>query len=144
MRKNSDEDQGKKLIRYALGIVIGGVLALAVCLVLLLLASVGISLGWLGEENMYQITILGCVFGCFVGGLTAVRKCGARGLLVGLAVGGVYFLLLLTVGLLFFDTMTPEAGGIGLLCGSLCGGAAAGLLGGGQKRRKKPGRAAKR
>lgn len=144
MRKSSDEEQGKKLIRYALCIVIGGILGLAVCFVFLLLASVGISLGWLGDGSMYQLTILGCVLGCFVGGLAAVRKCGARGLLIGLAVGVVYFLLLLTIGLLLFDTMTPETGGIGLLCGSLCGGAAAGLLGARPQRRKKTGRAVKR
>lgn len=143
MRKN-DEEQGRKLIRYALGTLIGGALGLAVCFVFLLLASVGISVGWLGEGSMYQLTILGCVFGCFAGGLVAVRKCGARGLLVGLAVGVVHFLLLMTIGLLFFDTMTPEAGGIGLLCGSLCGGATAGLLGARPQRKKKPGKAARR
>ena len=65
----------------------------------------------------------------------AVRRCGTRGLLVGLATGSVLFLLLLTVGVLFFQSMTPQSGGIGLLCGCLCGGAAAGLLRGGGKKR---------
>ena len=128
MRKG-EEDQGAKLIRYTLGVLLGGVAALAVCLLFLLLASVGVSSGWLGENLMYQLTIVGCVVGGFAGGLTAVRRCGARALIVGLLTGGVLFLLLLTVGVLFFDAAAPESGGIGLLCGALCGGAAAGLLG---------------
>ena len=52
MRKG-EEDQGAKLIRYTLGVLLGGVAALAVCLLFLLLASVGISSGWLGENLMY-------------------------------------------------------------------------------------------
>ena len=58
---------------------------------------------------------------------------GRRTLIVGLCTGAVLFLLLLTVGVLFFETMSVEQGGIGLLCGGLCGGAAAGLLGGGKR-----------
>lgn len=144
MRKN-EEEQGAKLVRYALDILIGGAVALAVCLVFLLLASAGISVGWLGEKLMYQLTIAGCVLGCFAGGMLAVRRCGARSLLVGLAVGAVHFLLLLTIGLLFYDAMTPEAGGVGLLCGSLCGGVGAGLLGGSRpQRRRKSGKTVKR
>jgi len=136
MRKN-EEDQGTKLVRCALSILIGGVAAMLVCFLFLLLASIGISSGWLSEGLMYQLTIVGCVLGSFAGGIFAVRRCGTRTLLVGLAVGGVLFLLLLTIGLLLFDTMTPEAGGVGLLCGALCGGAAAGLMGSRPKRKRK-------
>lgn len=136
MRKN-EEDQGAKLVQYMLSVLLGGAVALLVCFLLLLLASVGISRGWLGENLMYQIAIVACVLSAFSGAVVAVRRCRARALIVGLVVGAVLFLLLLTVGVLFFDTMTPEAGGIGLLCGSLCGGAAAGILGGGRVKGKK-------
>ncbi len=81
---------------------------------------------------MYQLTIVGCA-GAFAGGLLAVRRCGSRALIVGLTTGGVLFLLLLTIGALCFETVSG-GGGIGLLCGSLCGGAAAGILGGGVRR----------
>ena len=57
--------------------------------------------------------------------------------LAGLAAGGVLFLLLLTIGLLLFDGMSVEHGGLGLLSGSLCGGAAAGLLGARPKKKKR-------
>ena len=67
-----------------------------------------------------------------------MRRCGSRALIVGLTAGAVLFLLLLTIGSLCFENVSLEAGGIGLLCGCLCGGAAAGLLGSGKKKSRTP------
>lgn len=138
MRK-TEEDQGTRLVRAMTNILLGGVVALAVCLMFLFLCSIGISGGWLQEGLMYQMAVVSCVIGGFAGAMTAVRRCGSRALIVGLAVGAVFFLLLLTVGVLLFESMSLEAGGLGLLCGGLCGGAAAGLTGSKpkKKRRKK-------
>ena len=60
----------------------------------------------------------------------------ACSLLVGLAVGGILFLLLLTAGFLAFDTASIEHGGVGVLCACLCGGGLAGLLGGRAPKKK--------
>ena len=138
MRK-TEEDQGTRLVRAMTNILLGGVVALAVCLMFLFLCSIGISGGWLQEGLMYQMAVVSCVIGGFAGAMTAVRRCGSRALIVGLAVGAVFFLLLLTGGVLLFESMSLEAGGLGLLCGGLCGGAAAGLMGSKpkKKRRKK-------
>ena len=138
MRK-TEEDQGTRLVRAMTNILLGGVVALAVCLMFLFLCSIGISGGWLQEGLMYQMAVVSCVIGGFAGAMTAVRRCGSRALIVGLAVGAVFFLLMLTVGVLLFESMSLEAGGLGLLCGGLCGGAAAGLMGSKpkKKRRKK-------
>lgn len=138
MRK-TEEDQGTRLVRAMTNILLGGVVALVVCLMFLFLCSIGISGGWLQEGLMYQMAVVSCVIGGFAGAMTAVRRCGSRALIVGLAVGAVFFLLLLTVGVLLFESMSLEAGGLGLLCGGLCGGAAAGLMGSKpkKKRRKK-------
>ena len=138
MRK-TEEDQGTRLVRAMTNILLGGVVALAVCLMFLFLCSIGISGGWLQEGLMYQMAVVSCVIGGFAGAMTAVRRSGSRALIVGLAVGAVFFLLLLTVGVLLFESMSLEAGGLGLLCGGLCGGAAAGLMGSKpkKKRRKK-------
>ena len=138
MRK-TEEDQGTRLVQAMTNILLGGVVALAVCLMFLFLCSIGISGGWLQEGLMYQMAVVSCVIGGFAGAMTAVRRCGSRALIVGLAVGAVFFLLLLTVGVLLFESMSLEAGGLGLLCGGLCGGAAAGLMGSKpkKKRRKK-------
>ena len=138
MRK-TEEDQGTRLVRAMTNILLGGVVALAVCLMFLFLCSIGISGGWLQEGLMYQMAVVSCVIGGVAGAMTAVRRGGSRALIVGLAVGAVFFLLLLTVGVLLFESMSLEAGGLGLLCGGLCGGAAAGLMGSKpkKKRRKK-------
>ena len=79
------------------------------------------------------------MLGGFCGGLLTVSRCGG-GLAAGLLTGAVLFLLVLTLGALCFRDVSLEAGGIGLLCGALCGGAAAGLVGsgsGGSKRKKR-------
>ena len=138
-----EEDQGARLIRCGMGVLLGGILALAVCCLFLLGCSVAVSNGLVGEDLGYQFTIVGCVLGGFSGGLLAVKRCGC-GLLAGLGAGAVLFLLLLTVGTVCFESMSLQAGGVGLLCGALCGGAAAGLLAGGRgkktprkKRRKR-------
>ena len=44
MRKN-EEDQGAKLVRYTVGVLLGGGAALLACALLLLAAALGISRG---------------------------------------------------------------------------------------------------
>ena len=73
MRK-TEEDQGAKLVRAMTGVLLGGGLALVVCLVFLLICSVGISGGWVEEDLMYQLSVVGCVIGGFSGGIFAVRQ----------------------------------------------------------------------
>ena len=90
-----EEDQGARLIRCGMGVLLGGILALAVCCLFLLGCSVAVSNGLAGEDLGYQFTIVGCVLGGFSGGLLAVKRCGC-GLLAGLGAGAVLFLLLLT------------------------------------------------
>ena len=138
-----EEDQGARLIRCGMGVLLGGVLGVALCCLFLLGCAAAVSGGLAGEELGYQFTVVGCVLGGFGGGVLAVKRCGG-GLLTGLGTGAVFFLLLLTAGALFYQSVTVRAGGAGLLCGALCGGAAAGLLSGGRgtktprkKRRKR-------
>ena len=137
-----EEDQSTRLIRCGIDVVCGGILALAVCFLFLLGASAAISVGAVGEQMLYQLTVAGCVLGSFAGGTFAVKRCGGA-LLTGLTTGCVLFLLMLTIGTLCFDTVSLEEGGLGLLGGVLCGGAAAGLMGSGRgmdsrkKRRKR-------
>ena len=136
MRK-SEEDQGAKVVKLMANILLGGVIALGVCLVILFLCSVGISGGWFREEHMLQLTMIGCAAGALVGGSVAVARCRMRTLVVGLGVGAVLFLLLLTAGLLLYGEMAVEERGLGLLCAALFGGALAGLLGGKPRKKRK-------
>lgn len=134
MRKN-DEDQGKLLLQCGKLILLGGLTAFLMCTVLLFLVSVGISEGLISMSLQYRLTVVICVLSSFLGGIMVVRQCPGRGLLVGIAVGAVLFLIQLSIGLVLYDTFSLENGGIGLLCGGLCGGAAAGILSGGGKGR---------
>jgi len=144
-----EEEQGLRALRAMENILFGAAAALAVCTAVLFLAAVGVSGGWLKESGMDRITVGACVIGAFVGALVALRRHPARGLVMGLAVGGCLFLLLLTIGWLCYDSMSLDNGGVALLAGCLCGGALAGLLASGRapkgkrtsKRRKaRPGR----
>ena len=96
--KHMEEDQGARLVRCVLGVLLGGGVALLACFLFLLLASAGISKGWIGEQLMYQMTVVGCVIGGFSGGTAAIRRCQSRALIVGLLTGCVFFLILLTIG----------------------------------------------
>ncbi len=136
MRKG-EEDQGSRALRVMGHILLGGVVAMVACVVFLALASLGVAGGWLKEGLMVQLTVASCVVGALIGGLVAVGRHRSRGLLIGLFVGACLFLLLLTIGFLCFDSMSVENGGGAILAGCLCGGAMAGLLGGGRSSKKK-------
>lgn len=135
MRKINEEDQGARRVRVMTCILLGGIIGLLSCFLFLLLCSAGISIGVLDESLMYQLTIVGCVIGGFLGGLWAVGRCRSRTLIVGLSVGFIFYLLLMTGGILVFENNASAERWFGLFCGALCGGALAGLLGG--KPRKK-------
>lgn len=145
MRK-TQEESGTRLIMCGKAVLLGGGVAFAVCVGVLLLFAAAVSRGMLGAHLRYQLTVISCVFGSFAGGLWAARHAPAKGILSGLAAGTVLFLLLLTLGLLIYDTVTLENGAVGLLCACLCGGATAGILSGGgnRNRRKTTGRKKRR
>lgn len=134
MRKKKKE-QSVRLIHCGMGLVLGDVTVLVACFVFLPVASTVISGGLAGEELTYQLTIVGCALGVFMDDLLAAWRRGSRVLIVGLATGGMLFLLLLTIGTLCFEMVSLEAGGIGLLYDSLCGGVAVRILGGGGKKK---------
>lgn len=137
MRQN-EEDQGARILHAMSCVLLGGAVALLLCFVFLLICSAAVSRGILGEGTMTQMTVCACVAGAFVGGLIAVRQMRARALIVGICTGAVLFLLLLTVGVLFYGGAAPAENGLMLAAGALIGGALAGLLGrtGRKKRRK--------
>lgn len=135
-----EEDQGARLLQYGLGVLLGGAAALGSCLAVLLLGAWLVSAGRVPESLGPQLAVGACVIGALIGGLVAAARCRRRSLPVGLAVGAVLFLLILTVGALFFQALPLEKGGLGLLLGSLIGGGVAGLLSralGGRKKRRK-------
>lgn len=131
------EREAKDIIKLIGNILLGGVLAAAVCCALLFCAAAAISRGWLKDEQITQLTVACCALGTACGALWAIRRCGRRVLLVGLLVSAVFFLLLLTVGVLVYRDIDLEQGAVAVLCGSVCGGAAMGMLCGRPKKKKK-------
>ncbi|MDE6280596.1 MAG: TIGR04086 family membrane protein, partial [Oscillospiraceae bacterium] len=94
------------------------------------------SRGMLKEAAAPQLTAAACVVGCLAGGLLACARWKSRRLLGGLAAGAVCYLLILAVGLLMSDSLKLGGQALIELAGCLCGGALAGLLGGGRKKKR--------
>ncbi len=134
------ETQGGNAIQMATGVALGGLLALGIELVILLLGSVAVSNGILREAAAPQLTAAACVLGCFGGGLLACARWKSRRVLGGLAAGVVCFLLILAVGLLMSDDLVLGSQALVELAGCLCGGALAGMLGGGRRKKRPSGR----
>lgn len=128
MKKNVQEAKSKWLY-WGVSLALGAILALLLCLAMLFICSIGISNGWLLSQRMYQYTLVGCVVGCFVGGMFAIIRCRTRALLVALGVSLIFFLILMGLGTFFYGDITLSDGGAGLLAAGLCGGGAAGILG---------------
>ena len=78
----------------------GGIVALAVTLLILMAGACLISAGVLSDSAMSGLVTASCVIGALLGGTLAVRWVGSRPLPVGLGTGLILFLLLLSIGLL--------------------------------------------
>ena len=135
MRKAEAQGGGAALAVTA--VMLGGLLALGVALMVLLVGAIAVSGGILKEDSSAQVTAAACVAGCFVGGLLACTRCASRRLPAGLAVGGVCCLLIVAVGLLMGDELQLGAQALIELAGCLCGGAIAGMLCGGRPKKKR-------
>ncbi|MCI8697917.1 MAG: TIGR04086 family membrane protein [Oscillospiraceae bacterium] len=134
------EERGANAVQMATGVALGGLLALGIELVVLLLGAAAVSNGILKEDAAPQLTAAACVLGCFGGGLLACAKWKSRRLLGALAAGAVCYLLILAVGLLMSDELAFGLQSLIELAGCLCGGALAGLLGGGRRKKRTSGR----
>ena len=135
MRKAEAQGGGAALAVTA--VMLGGLLALGVELMVLLLGAVAVSNGILKEDAAVQVTAAACVAGCLAGGLLACCRCDSRRLLAGLAVGGVCCLLIMAVGLLMGDGLRLGAQALIELAGCRCGGAIAGMLCGRKTKKKR-------
>ena len=135
MKKTAHE--AKDIIRLMGIILLGGALALAVCSALPFCAAAAISVGWLKEDAITQLTVVCCAIGAACGALWAIRRCGSRVLLVGMLVSAVFFLLLLTIGVLVYRDIDLEQKAMAVLCGSVCGGTAMGLFCGRPRKKKR-------
>lgn len=130
-------ERGSGFVTMAVASLLGGAAALVITLILLLICSVAVSSGVAGQRLELQMTIAACVIGSFCGGRLTCRRWGCRRLIAGFSAGVVFFLILLTVGLVGYGASDLGGAGLGIMAGCLCGGAIAGLLGGGSRKKKK-------
>ena len=130
------EERGTNAVQMATGVVLGGLLALGVELMILLLGALAVSNGVLKEDSASQLTAAAGVVGCIIGGMLACYRWRDRRLLGGHAAGMVCYLLILAVSLLMSDAPALGAQALIELAGCLCGGALAGMLGGRRKKKR--------
>lgn len=136
-RERRQEEPGSLWLNVMCDLLKGGILAGAVAVAALLLCAVLISAGLIRERWAEGAVMAVCVLGALAGGLYSVRRIGRRALFVGLGVGAILFLLLLTAGLLIYDTAGAGQGTAGILCACLCGGGIAGILGAPKKKQRR-------
>ena len=136
-KERRSEELGSQWLNAMCEVLKGGVLAGVTTILALLACSALVSAGALPVSAMYGAVLAVCVLGAMIGGIWAVRRVGTRSLLVGLGVGAVLFLLLLTAGLFVYKGASVANGGTGILCASLGGGAIPGLLGGKPKKKRR-------
>ena len=125
MRKNKELIQSIP-IRIMTGVILGAVIAFFICLGILFVAAMGISQGVLEEGLQYQITLFACLVSVLVGGCVSFKY--FKSVLMGFGTGIVFYLFLLTIGVLFYEVRPLDHGGIGILCSALVGGALAGAV----------------
>ncbi len=127
-KERRPEELGSQWLNTMCEVLKGGVLAGVTTILALLICAVLVSAGMLSVNSMYGAVLASCVLGALAGGTYAVRRVSGRSLLMGLGVGAVLFLLLLTAGLIAYQGASIANGGAGILCACLCGGAIPGLL----------------
>lgn len=136
MRKNEDTRKNNSL-SIGVNVILGSVVGLLIAMILLLVLSIFISSGRIPESIMEQL-VIGCVFlGSFIGSATAIKKHGGRSLIVGTAVGIVFFLLTLVFGAFSSSDTMIGAMTLSVLIAALAGGVFAGVLDARRKPRKK-------
>lgn len=119
--EKQERDRKTQVIQLAKGICAGGIVALGVCFGILLVGALLIAQGMIAMDYLYQITLVGCTIGSFVGGRWAINQSKGSALIVGVLVGMLFTVLCIVIGVLLFQG-NPSAGGLGILLASIGGG----------------------
>lgn len=136
-REKKPEDPAAVWLGTMCRLLKGGGVAVVTAALGLVVCALLVSGGVVGEKLMGRGILAICVVSSLVGGLVAVRRLERGTLLAGLGVGGILFLLLLTVGFLLYEDASLSNGGVPILIACCCGGAIAGVLGGRPRKKRK-------
>lgn len=136
-REKKPEDPGAVWLSTMCRLLKGGALAVVMAALGLVVCSLLVSGGVMGERLIGRGVLAICVVSSLAGGLLAVHRLERGTLLAGLGVGGILFLLLLTAGFLLYEDASISNGGVPILIACCCGGAIAGVLGGRPRKKRK-------
>lgn len=135
--KKREETQGAIWLGAMLDLLRFGALGAAVALAVLGVAAALISFGAIGNNRGDSVVIAASLLGGLIGGLFAVGRRKGASLPTGLGVGAVLFLLLLTAGMLLYDSV-PTLRSAGAIAGAcLCGSGLSGVLAGKPKKKRR-------
>ena len=127
MTTNGRMDEDAKVLQIILRFFIGGGIGFLIALIVLMIFSAAMVGGMLNPVYLLPYTIGVCFLAVFFAVKICNRFWGQMMVSDGFAVGSVFYLQLLLVGYVGFETMSLEHGGLGFCISALLGGALAGL-----------------
>lgn len=93
----ADTKRDRNGLQDVLSLVLGGLLALGLELVILLLGSAAVLLGVIRTDASPQLTAAACLCGCFIGGRLTCARWKSRRLIGGILTGIICFLIILLI-----------------------------------------------
>jgi len=118
----------KKNVSLLKDVAVGAAVALVITMVLLLIFAILIASGTIPMGMMGGLSVVTLFIGSLIGALVAIKKHGAKALMVGLSEGVLVFLVTLVVGAFWPSESLIGAYTPALVIGALLGGALASLL----------------
>lgn len=126
MKARNDTASGRRF--RIMPLLIGGLAALLISTVFLLLSALLMTFLDLSQGMVTALSVVSAVFGAFVGGLLAARLSGSGGWLMGVLCGLFLFVLILPVGFLLHHSI--DVGFLFIkLAALLFGGMTGGMIG---------------
>lgn len=118
----SDNNLGVSLMIFAF-------FAVVITMVLFLIFSLVLSLGWLGNGSINVINNFIRIFSAFGGGLLGGRLAKGKGYMNGAIIGGIYMILAIFLSMLFVSTFVFDATVLVDFIAGVIGGTVGGMLG---------------
>lgn len=125
-----------QLVQAFSSLLAGVILAFGISVLLLFFAAHLVASGRLGETAAMNAEVVASAVGCFCGGIYAALSSRKRMLPMGIAVGVLYYLTWLVIGLACYADVAALAGIRNLIAAGLGGGAAGFLCAGLHTKRK--------
>lgn len=133
-RQEEHTNMAAELLR---GLLKGGVLGLGIVMAVLLACAFAGAQGVLSQQHLTNCVYAACVSGGAVAGAAALRRRRELAIQLGMAGGGILFLLLLLIGVLMKGSAPSAENVPTIFLSCLCGGACAGVLGRKSKKKRK-------